>query len=52
MPTRVHPPMSKAVVEIGDELVERYKAQGWTVVADKEPEAPKRRGRPPKSESE
>ncbi len=49
---RIHPPMSKAIVDIDDSLLERYTAQGWTAVADKEPEAPKRRGRPPKNESE
>jgi len=32
MPTRVSPPSSSSVVVIADGLVERYKAQGWSVV--------------------
>lgn len=34
MPTRVSPPQSSAVVVIADGLVERYVAQGWSVVED------------------
>lgn len=39
---KVNPPMSSAVVEIADDLVERYEAQGWArVKAKAEPESPK-----------
>lgn len=40
MSVKVNPPVSAAVVEIPDELVEKYEAQGWTVV--KEPVKPRR----------
>lgn len=54
MGVKVSPPNSDAVVVIAEELVERYKQQGWTVagkpaaeVADTEPKKP---GRPAKSD--
>lgn len=34
----VNPPSSSAVVEIADSLLERYQAQGWTLVGSQEPE--------------
>lgn len=46
----VNPPSSAAVVDIADDLLEKYVAQGWTAV-DAKPETVKRRpGRPKKSE--
>lgn len=59
MPTKVRAANSSAVVEIADELVVRYVAQGWSVIAAKaapkiepEPDLEARRGpgRPPKSD--
>jgi len=32
MGTKVHPPLSDAVVEIPDEKVDAYTAAGWTAV--------------------
>lgn len=56
MSVGVNPPNSDAVVEIADELVARYVADGWSVASGEPPTdegepAPKRRGRPPKSAS-
>lgn len=43
MGSQVSPPSSSAVVEIADELVERYIAQGWTLAAvEEEPAKPAR----------
>lgn len=53
MGAKVSPPNSDAVVVIADELVERYKEQGWTVAgkpAAVEPEVKRGPGRPPKSD--
>lgn len=54
MSVRVSPLSSDAVVEIPDELLERYTEQGWSVVETEQPtdEPAKRRGRPPKNEAE
>jgi hypothetical protein len=54
MSVRVSPLSSDAVVEVPDDLLERYVSQGWAVVETEHPsdEPAKRRGRPPKIESE
>lgn len=53
MSIRVSPLSSDAVVEIPDELKERYLEQGWVVVEAEQPtdEPATRRGRPPKIEA-
>lgn len=48
MGVKVNPPSSSAVVEIPEELVERYTQQGWTLVEVKS--EPKKPARPAKSD--
>lgn len=56
MPTRVSPPASSAIVEIADEMVGAYVAQGWVVAVAPvvakvvEVQAKRGPGRPSKSE--
>jgi hypothetical protein len=52
MGTRVSPLDSSAIVEIPDELVEAYVAQGWTLEKTADSDAPKKRGRPAKNTGE
>lgn len=52
MGTRVSPLNSDAIVEIPDELVAAYVAQGWTAEKAADSDAPKKRGRPAKTDSE
>lgn len=47
---KVNPLSSDAVVEIPDDLVERYAAQGWTVVGAAKDAPAKKSGRPKKSD--